>query len=160
MAGGIVVGLLWGTINVRDCYVGKTTGFLIQLGLSRRPSLSSNLVTGQWCWVYAVNPVVGVIDSIRWSALATEVSGPGAHRLGCLTLAILLFLALRFSARTERSFASAILSDAIELDRVSKRYTLGEFRGGGDAVRDVISALVRAHGQNRTTPPRTGRCGT
>ena len=35
------------------------------------------------------------------------------------------------------------MATAIELDRVSKRYTLGEFRGGGDAVRDVISASVR-----------------
>ena len=35
------------------------------------------------------------------------------------------------------------MAAAIELDRVSKRYTLGEFRGGGDAVRDVISASVR-----------------
>jgi lipopolysaccharide transport system permease protein len=57
--------------------------------------------------VYAVNPVVGVIDSIRWSVLGTEAPGPELI-VSAVSLAILLFLALRYFARTERSFADVI----------------------------------------------------
>ncbi len=108
MATALAVGLLLGTVNVRYRDVGKTTGFLIQLWLLCSPvAYPSDLVTGQWRWVYAVNPVVGVIDSIRWSVLATEAPGPELI-VSAASLAILLFLALRYFARTERSFADVI----------------------------------------------------
>jgi lipopolysaccharide transport system permease protein len=108
MATALAVGLLLGTVNVRYRDVGKTTGFLIQLWLLCSPvAYPSDLVTGQWRWVYAVNPIVGVIDSIRWSVLATEAPGPELI-VSAASLAILLFLALRYFARTERSFADVI----------------------------------------------------
>ena len=108
MAAALAVGLLLATINVRYRDVGKTTAFLIQLWLLGSPvAYPSNLVTGEWRWVYAVNPVVGVIDSIRWSVLATEAPGPELI-VSAASLAILLFLALRYFARTERSFADVI----------------------------------------------------
>jgi lipopolysaccharide transport system permease protein len=107
-ATALAVGLLLATVNVRYRDVGKGTGFLVQLWLLASPvAYSSDLVTGGWRWVYAANPVVGVVDSVRWSVLGTAAPGPDLA-ISAASLVLLLAVALRYFAGTERSFADVI----------------------------------------------------
>lgn len=84
--------------------------FFIQFGLYISPvGFSSKVVPPEWRYLYALNPMVGVIDGFRWSILG------GAHVLDALTLIIsvfgvaaLLMSGLWYFRQTERTFADLI----------------------------------------------------
>jgi lipopolysaccharide transport system permease protein len=84
--------------------------FLLQLGLFASPvGFSSDVVPEQWRLLYALNPMVGVIDGFRWSILG------GAHELDGRAVAMSVVMAvtlmvsgLAYFRRVERTFADVI----------------------------------------------------
>ena len=47
--------------------------FVVQFGLYVSPvGFSSNVVPEEWRWLYALNPMVGVIDGFRWAILGEQ----------------------------------------------------------------------------------------
>jgi lipopolysaccharide transport system permease protein len=64
-------------------------------------------VTGGWKWLYAVNPMAGVIDSLRWSVLGGPAPGPEllVSLASCLAL---LAAGVVYFASAERRFADVI----------------------------------------------------
>lgn len=102
---------LWMTaLNVKYRDVRYIVPFVVQFGLYVSPvGFSSSVVPEQWRLVYALNPMVGVIDGFRWSLLGgtTPVYWPGAG-LSLVTIAVFLFLGFRRFRKTERAFADFI----------------------------------------------------
>jgi lipopolysaccharide transport system permease protein len=102
---------LWVTsLNVRYRDFRYVIPFVVQLGLYVSPvAYSSSVVPGEWKFLYALNPMVGVIDGFRWSILG----GPGTQVPtsivpgGCVIL-LLLWLGFRQFRRMEGSFADLI----------------------------------------------------
>ena len=64
---------------------------------------------GAWKYVYALNPMVGVIDGFRWAILGGETAlDPAAFGLSLAVIAFFLWLGLRQFRRMEHGFADLI----------------------------------------------------
>ena len=70
-------GLWLSAANVLYRDVRYALGFLLQLWLFASPVVfPSTLIEGGWRYVFALNPVAGVIDGIRWALLDGPAPGP------------------------------------------------------------------------------------
>jgi ABC-type polysaccharide/polyol phosphate export permease len=108
MAAALGVGLLLATLNVRYRDVGSVLATLLQLWLFASPvAYPSSLVPEAWRWVYALNPMAGVIDALRWALVAGPA--PGAELLVSIaSTSVLLAGGLFYFASAERKFADVI----------------------------------------------------
>ena len=100
---------LWlAALNVKYRDVKFVLGFLMQVWLFASPVVySSSLVEGDWRYVFALNPMVGVLDGFRWSVL--DAPAPGPDIAVSLAVTALLFVsgALYFR-KVESYFADLI----------------------------------------------------
>lgn len=101
-------GLMLATLNVRYRDVTSVLGVAIQLWLFASPvAYPSSLVEGTWRWVYAANPMTGVLDAFRWSLL--DGPAPGADLLVSAATGLALVVAgVRYFQSAERRFADII----------------------------------------------------
>lgn len=101
-------GLLLATANVKYRDVAQVIGLLTQLWFLASPvAYPSSLVGEDWRWVYALNPMAGIIDSARWSLL--DGPAPGAELAVSAAVGLaLLGAGLLYFQRTERQFADVI----------------------------------------------------
>ncbi|MEO7190508.1 MAG: ABC transporter permease [Vicinamibacterales bacterium] len=108
VAVAIAVGLWLSALNVRYRDIRYTLPFLTQLWLIATPVVyPSALVPEAWRGVYALNPMVGVVDGFRWAL----VGGPSPQAtLGVSAIAVLVILVsgLLYFRRTERTFADVV----------------------------------------------------
>jgi lipopolysaccharide transport system permease protein len=84
--------------------------FIVQFGLYVSPvGFSSSIVPQRWRLLYALNPMVGVIDGFRWalSRGASPLSTP-AVALSLAVTVLILAGGVWFFRRTERTFADVI----------------------------------------------------
>jgi lipopolysaccharide transport system permease protein len=103
------VGIALSAINVKYRDVRHTVPFLVQCWLFATPiAYPSSLLPEMWRKIYALNPMVGVVEGFRWSLLGTETQ-PGAMVVvsSLAALAVLAGAAFYFR-RLERAFADVI----------------------------------------------------
>jgi len=83
--------------------------FIVQFGLYISPvGFSSQIVPEQWRLIYALNPMVGVIDAFRW-AIIGGLSFPWTTVLvSAMVTVVFLLLGIGYFRTTERSFADNI----------------------------------------------------
>jgi lipopolysaccharide transport system permease protein len=88
--------------------VRHTMTFLVQVWLFASPVVyASSLVEGGWRYVYALNPMVTVLDGFRWSLV--DAPAPGAEAVVSLAVAALVLASgLFYFLRAERRFADLI----------------------------------------------------
>jgi lipopolysaccharide transport system permease protein len=104
----LAVGLWLSALNVLYRDVRYALNFLIQLGFFASPiAYPSSLIGGSWRDVFFLNPVVGLVDGVRWALLGTPAPGPRAL-LSVLSTLVLFTTGLFFFRRTERYFADRI----------------------------------------------------
>jgi lipopolysaccharide transport system permease protein len=100
------VGLWLAALNIRYRDVRYMIPFIVQPLLFLTPvAYPAALVPDTWRWVYALNPMVGVVEAFRWAALG--VGEPPLALLG-ISLAVTVTLTaggIRFFRRVERHFA-------------------------------------------------------
>ncbi len=75
MAIGLTAGAgLWlSALTVRFRDVGNAVPVMLQIWTYASPVLyPSSLVPERWRWVYDLNPVVGIVDGVRWALLAQD----------------------------------------------------------------------------------------
>jgi len=104
----LAVGLWLSAINVKYRDFQYTVPFLIQLWLFASPVIyPSSLVPEQFQLLYALNPMVGVIEGFRWALLGT--SPPGAMILVSVGVVVLLLVGGLFHfKRMEQFFADVV----------------------------------------------------
>ena len=103
-------GLWFSALNVKYRDVQHAVPFLIQIWLFATPiAYPVSLVPAKWHTLYALNPMVGVVEGFRWALLGTGQTpwGPLLAVSTLTTLAILATGALYFR-RVERTFADII----------------------------------------------------
>jgi len=61
-----------------------------------------------WLYIFALNPMVGVIDGIRWAVFGEPALSLGAFGISCLAVAFVLVTGWMFFHRTEHSFADVL----------------------------------------------------
>jgi lipopolysaccharide transport system permease protein len=103
-------GVWLAALNVRYRDFRYVVPFLVQLGLYVSPvGFSSAVVPEKWRLLYALNPMVGVIDGFRWAILGgeTPLYLPGLALSAGLALGF-LWWGVKYFRRTERVFADVI----------------------------------------------------
>jgi lipopolysaccharide transport system permease protein len=82
---------------------------LIQLWLFVSPVVYSGaLVTGAWSYVYALNPLAGVMTGFRWALFGTHYPGTGPLLVSIASALALLVAASLYFRRVETFFADVV----------------------------------------------------
>ena len=104
---GVGIGLAAVNVHFRD--VRHTVPFLVQSWLFITPiAYPSSLLPEKWRTVYALNPMVGVVEGFRWALLGTEPApGPIVWVSAAAAIVLLAATALYFR-RLERTFADVV----------------------------------------------------
>lgn len=103
-------GLWFSALNVKFRDFRYVVPFLLQFGLYVSPvGFASSIVPEKWRLLYALNPMVGVIDGFRWALLhgLGEPYWPGILLSTVLSL-LLLVTGIWFFRKTERILADVI----------------------------------------------------
>jgi lipopolysaccharide transport system permease protein len=105
----LAVGIWLSALNVRYRDVRYTLPFLTQLWLFATPvAYPSSIVPAAWRAVYALNPMVGVVDGFRWALLGRTAAPLVTVAVSGLAVSALLIGGLFYFRRTERTFADVI----------------------------------------------------
>ena len=99
--------LLIASVNVKYRDFRYVIPFIVQFGLYVSPvGFSSTVVPVQWRFWYSLNPVVGVIDGVRWCILGGDspLYLPG-FILSLGVVALFLWIGIAYFRRTERAFS-------------------------------------------------------
>ncbi|QEE41080.1 ABC transporter permease [Methylobacterium sp. WL64] len=101
---------LWlGPVNVRFRDVKHTLPFLIQIWMYASPIVyAASIVPDSVRWLYALNPMVGLIEAFRFAILGGTTPDLFALAVSVTVSSLLLFTGLIFFQRMERSFADII----------------------------------------------------
>jgi len=103
-------GLWIAAMNVKYRDFRYIVPFIVQFGLYISPvGFSSNVVPEKWRLLYALNPMVGVIDGFRWAILGEQIRLyiPGFVLSICF-VTLIFFGGVWFFRKTERTFADVI----------------------------------------------------
>ena len=105
----LAVGLWLSALNVQYRDVRYTINFLVQFWLFATPvAYSSSIVPEKWRALYALNPMVGVVDGFRWALLGKPES-PGMPLLvSVIVVSLLLAGGLYYFRRLEQQFADIV----------------------------------------------------
>jgi lipopolysaccharide transport system permease protein len=102
------VGTWLAAINVRYRDVKYVVPFLTQTWMFASPVIyATTLIPKDWQWLFALNPMTGVLDGFRWAL----IGGPRPDELILVSAAasVLVFAsALVYFRRTEQTFADVI----------------------------------------------------
>lgn len=103
------VGTLLSAWNVYFRDVGQMIPFIVQVWMYASPVVyPASLFPEKWQWVYALNPMVGVIEGFRW-ALLGQGNPPGPLVGVSVTVSLLFFVVGIYTfRRMERTFADVV----------------------------------------------------
>jgi lipopolysaccharide transport system permease protein len=102
--------LYFAVLNVKYRDFRYIIPFLLQFGLYASPiGFSSAAVPEEWRLLYSLNPIVGIVDGVRWCLLRGEAQlyVPG-FLLSIGLIALLLIGGIKYFRQTERSFADIL----------------------------------------------------
>lgn len=102
------VGTWLAAINVRYRDVKYVTPFLTQAWMFASPVIyASTLIPQGWRWLFALNPMTGVLEGFRW-ALLGGARPDGLILVSAAASVLVLVSALVYFRRTEQTFADVI----------------------------------------------------
>ena len=103
------VGLWFSALNVLYRDIQYVVPFLVQVWLYATPIVyPSSLVPERWRTLYAINPMVGVVEGFRWALLGTGTA-PGPMIVVSATAALATLIGgLFFFRRMEKSFSDVV----------------------------------------------------
>jgi lipopolysaccharide transport system permease protein len=109
LATALGVGLWLSAMNVLYRDIGYVIPFLTQLWFYLTPIVyPTSKIPGGWQLVYAMNPLVGVVEGFRWALLDTS-NAPGPMILVSSVIAILVLVSgMFYFRRMERTFADMV----------------------------------------------------
>ena len=104
------IGLWLCALNVEYRDFRYIVPFIVQFGLYVSPvGFSSSIVPEKWQLLYALNPMVGVIDGFRWSLLRGQTPFPlSAFSISVFVSVALCATGIWYFRKMERTFADVI----------------------------------------------------
>jgi len=103
------VGLWLSALNVRYRDVRYTVPFLVQLWMFATPvAYPLSVVPESWRPLYALNPMVGVIEGFRWALLGNGPAPGLAVAISAAVVLAILVSGLFYFRRTELTFADVV----------------------------------------------------
>jgi lipopolysaccharide transport system permease protein len=109
MITALAVGLWLSALNVQYRDVQHMLPFLINIWFYASPAVYSSTIVpgGIWQWIYALNPMAGVIQGFRWALLGTQPPDITLV-ISSVVVLVLLISGLFFFRRMERTFADIV----------------------------------------------------
>jgi lipopolysaccharide transport system permease protein len=102
-------GLWLSALNVAYRDIRYAVPFLTQIWLFATPvAYPTSIVPEAWRPIYALNPMVGVVDGFRWALLGTTPPAALTVAVSAASVLLLLTSGLYYFRRTERTFADII----------------------------------------------------
>ncbi|HRV93089.1 MAG TPA: ABC transporter permease [Anaerolineae bacterium] len=101
---------LWlSAMNVQFRDVRYTVPFIVQFWLFATPiAYPSSLLSEPWRTLYAINPMVGVVEGFRWALLGTDTA-PGPMIIVSSAVALVLLVSgMYYFRRMEKTFADVV----------------------------------------------------
>ena len=103
------VGLWLSAMNVQYRDVKYVVPFLTQFWLFATPvAYPSSLLAGKWRAIYALNPMVGVVEGFRWSLLGTKTNPSSVIAVSSAAAVVILVSGAFYFRRMERTFADVV----------------------------------------------------
>lgn len=103
------VGLWFAAMNVRFRDVKYVVPFLSQVWLFTTPVVyPSSMLPESWRAIYAINPMVGVVEGFRWALLGVETAPGNMIFVSTVTALVILISGAYYFRRMERSFADIV----------------------------------------------------
>lgn len=102
--------LLVASLNVKYRDFRYVVPFIIQFGLYISPvGFSSAAIHGKLQYLYALNPLVGIIEGFRWALLGTDLPFlPVSLTFSTVISLVVLLVGLAYFRKTERYFADIV----------------------------------------------------
>lgn len=107
---GLSIGMMTASLSVKYRDLKQLIPFLIQLGMYASPvAYLTSVIPEKWLYIFALNPLVGVIDGFRWSLLGTGVTPywNGVIFSAVFSL-ILFFISIIVFRHAEKTFADSL----------------------------------------------------
>jgi homopolymeric O-antigen transport system permease protein len=102
-------GLWFAAMNVKYRDVRHIVSVLVQFGMFVSPvAYPSRIVPMPWLNLYALNPMVGVIEGFRWALLGTGTAPLRLVAISSLAALVLFVSGLYYFRYTEKTFADVI----------------------------------------------------
>jgi lipopolysaccharide transport system permease protein len=109
LATSLGVGLWLSAMNVQYRDVKYVVPFLTQFWLFATPvAYPSSLLSGRWRPLFALNPMVGVVEGFRWSLLGTHTNPQSIIVVSSLAALAMLVSGAFYFRRMERTFADIV----------------------------------------------------
>lgn len=109
IAAGLGFGLWIAALNVLCRDIGHAQPFLIQIWLFATPVIyPTSLIPGEWRMLYALNPMVGVVEGFREALFRTEGQSGSMMGLSVIMAGVLLVSGLYVFNRTEQTIADTV----------------------------------------------------
>ncbi len=101
---------LWlSAMNVQFRDVQHIIPFITQFWLFATPiAYPSSLLSEPWRTVYAINPMVGVVEGFRWALLSTDTAPGQVMLISSFVAVALLVSGLFYFRRLEKTFADVV----------------------------------------------------
>jgi lipopolysaccharide transport system permease protein len=105
----LAAGIWLSALNVRFRDIQHLVPFLVQLWMFATPIVyPSSLLPPRWRTLYALNPMVGVVDGFRWALLGSGTAPSATMAASALGAVIILATGAFFFRRVEKSFADIV----------------------------------------------------
>ncbi len=109
LATALGFGLWLSALNVLYRDVNYILPFLTQLWLLVTPvAYSKSVVPEEWQWLYALNPMVSVVEGFRWALLDAPAPEIGTLLISSIITVIVLITGMYYFRRMERTFADLV----------------------------------------------------
>jgi lipopolysaccharide transport system permease protein len=109
VAASLAIGLWLAPVNARYRDVGLTLPFVIQVWMYASPVVYPvSVVPAEWRFLYALNPVVSVVEGFRWALLGRGTVDPVTVAINVATVGALLWSGGVYFQRTQRTFADVV----------------------------------------------------
>lgn len=109
LTAAISVSVWLSALNAQFRDVQYAIPFLTQVWLFATPvAYTSDLVPAKWQLLYALNPMVGIVDGFRWSLLGQEPRLAMSPYISAVVIGLLLVSGLVYFSRVEQTLADII----------------------------------------------------
>lgn len=103
------VGLMLSALNVRYRDIPYAVPFLIQVWMWLSPvAYATTALPERYEWIFALNPMTGVINGFRWALLDTPAPSPGQLAVSVGAAGAFFVIGLAYFRRSEPRFADTI----------------------------------------------------
>jgi lipopolysaccharide transport system permease protein len=100
----LCVGIWLAPLNIQFTDFRHLTPLIIQVWFYSTPIFYPvSLIQQKWQWVYRLNPMVGIVEGVRWAVFGTSAPALGSFLLAFVPMTIILVVGAFYFTRAEPS---------------------------------------------------------